>query len=358
MRNPQTWRGFAERLGVEHPLIQAPMAGGLTPPELVAAVAEAGGLGSLGAAYVSPEDIVQQARAVRARTSRPYAINLFAPVPAVAPEDPGRALAVLERFHAALGLPPPQVPAVVMPDFAKQVEAVLEAAPTVFSFTFGIPPAPVLEALRSRGILIVGTATNVREGLALEAAGVDAVVAQGSEAGGHRGSFGGSFEGGMVGTMALVPQLVDAVRVPVIASGGIMDGRGIAAARMLGAVGVQLGTAFLRCQESSAAAAHKALLRDARDESSRITRAFSGRPARAIPNELTTTLEEAGVILPFPQQHGATRALRAAASKQNDTRFMALWAGQGVGLSREGPAAALVRTLVAETEAALAAVRG
>ncbi|RKG60774.1 nitronate monooxygenase [Corallococcus sp. AB011P] len=358
MMDPQAWRRFSERLGVEHSIIQAPMAGGLTPPELVAAVSEAGGLGSLGAAYVQPEDIVQQARAVRSLTSRPYAINLFAPQPAVAPSDPGPTLAIIERFHAALGLPPPVIPATAMPDFAKQVEAVLEAAPTVFSFTFGIPPAPVLEAFRSRGILVVGTATNVREAQALEAAGVDAIVAQGSEAGGHRGSFGGSFEAGMVGTMALVPQMVDAVRVPVIASGGIMDGRGISAARMLGAAAVQLGTAFLRCQESSAAAAHKALLREARDESSRITRAFSGRPARAIPNELTTTLEEAGAILPFPQQHGATRTLRAASSKQNDTRFMALWAGQGIGLSREGPAADLVRALVAETDAALSAVRG
>ena len=358
MMDPQAWRRFAERLGAQHPIIQAPMAGGLSPPELAAAVADAGGLGSLGAADAPPEAIRSQVKAVRARTSRPYAINLFAPRASVPPADPTAVLALLERFHAELGLPEPQVAEAPLPDFMQQVEAVLEAAPTVFSFTFGIPPAAVLKEVRARGIFIIGTATNVREALALEAAGVDAIVAQGSEAGGHRGSFGGAFEAGMVGTLALVPQVVDAVRLPVIASGGIMDGRGIAAARVLGAAGVQLGTAFLRCQECGTVPAHRELLREARDESPRITRALTGRPARAIPNALTTAVEEAGAYLPYPQLHGATRALKVAASQRGDTRYMALWAGQGVGLSRDGSAADLVRTLVAETEAALAMARG
>ncbi|RYZ39745.1 MAG: nitronate monooxygenase [Myxococcaceae bacterium] len=357
MMDPLAWRRFAERLGTRYPLIQAPMAGGLSPPALAVAVSEAGGLGSLGTADAPPEAIREQAKAVRARTSRPYGINLFAPRAPVMAGDPGPVLGLLARFHAELGLPAPEVAEAPLPDFSKQVEAVLNAAPTVFSFTFGIPDASVLEAMRARGILIVGTATNVREALALEAAGVDAIVAQGSEAGGHRGSFGGSFEAGLVGTLALVPQVVDAVRLPVIASGGIMDGRGIAAARMLGASGVQLGTAFLRCQECGTVPAHREVLRNAKDESSRITRALTGRPARAIPNELITTVEEAGTYLPYPQLHGATRALKVAASQRGDTRFMALWAGQGVGLSRDGSAAELVRTLMAETEAALVAVR-
>lgn len=347
------WRKLAARLGVEHPLIQAPMGGGVTTPEMVSAVSNAGGLGSIGASYLQPEDIVRQAQAVRALTQRPFAINLFSPTSPQASVEPAPMLEILGRYYQQVGVPVPQAPATALPDFFKQVEAVLEAAPAIFSFTFGIPPAHVLEAFKSRGILVGGTATTVQEARQLEAAGVDFIVAQGAEAGGHRGSFAGPFEAAMVGTMALVPQVIDAVRLPVIASGGIMDGRGIAAARMLGASGVQLGTAFLTVREAGTAPAHKAALRSARDDGTRITRAFTGRPGRMISNEFIEALEGSKALLPFPAQHYATSPLRAAAAKQGDTRFMALWGGQGAALSRDVPAAELVRDLIRESESVL-----
>jgi nitronate monooxygenase len=349
------WRSLAAKLGVEHPIIQAPMGGGITTPELVAAVSNAGGLGSIGASYLHPEDILQQVQAVRALTQRPFAINLFALLGPPKSANPAPMMAVLARYHQQLGLSAPEPPVMALPDFLRQAEAVLACAPAVFSFTFGIPPAHVLESFKSRGILLAGTATNVQEARQLEAAGVDVIVAQGAEAGGHRGTFAGPFEAGMVGTMALVPQIADAVRLPVIASGGIMDGRGVAAARMLGASGVQLGTAFMTCREAGTAAAHKAALRGAQDDSMRITRAFTGRPGRMIANEFITALEGSAAVLPFPVQHYATLALRAAAARQGDTRLMALWAGQGAALSREVSAAELVQALLSETDALMSA---
>ncbi|WP_224243805.1 NAD(P)H-dependent flavin oxidoreductase [Hyalangium gracile] len=354
MTDSSSWRRFAARLGVEHSIIQAPMGGGITTPELVAEVSNAGALGSIGASYLPPEELIRQARAVRALTQRPFAINLFAPVSAETKVDPAPMLERLARYHQQLGLPAPQVTATALPDFFEQVEAVLESGPTLFSFTFGIPPARVLESFKSKGILVAGTATSVQEARQLEAAGVDFIVAQGAEAGGHRGTFAVPFEAGLVGTMALVPQVVDAVRLPVIASGGIMDGRGIVASRVLGASGVQLGTAFMTCREAGTAPAHKAALRSARDDATRITRAFTGRPGRMISNEFIEALAGSEAILPFPAQHYATVALRGAAAKQGETRFMALWAGQAASLTRDMSAAELVRALVAESEGAAA----
>jgi nitronate monooxygenase len=330
------------------------MAGGITTPELIAAVSNAGGLGSLGAAYLPPDQIVRQARAVRALTDRPYAINLFAPLAPPPSADPAPMRAILAPYHQQLGLPESPEPTSTLPDFSAQVEAVLECAPPIFSFAFGIPPAPVIESFKSRGTLVIGTATTVREAQQLEAAGVDVIAAQGAEAGGHRGTFAGPFEGGMVGTMALVPQVVDAVKLPVLASGGIMDGRGVAAARMLGASGVQIGTAFMTCREAGTAPAHKAALRAARDDVTRITRAFSGRPGRMIANAFTTALEASPAILPFPLQHAATSALRSAAARKGDARFIALWAGQGAALCREVSAAELVEALLADSERVIA----
>lgn len=345
------WSQLAARLGIEYPLIQAPMAGGATTPELVAAVSNAGGLGSTGAAYLTPEELVRHSRRVRELTDRPFAINLFVPLPPPGPVDPSRMLAVLAPHHQELGLPPPQPPAPPLPPFEEQVDAVLESGARVFSFTFGIPSAPVLERLRARGMLLAGTATTVHEARLLEAAGVDVIVAQGSEAGGHRGTFAAPFEAAMVGTLALVPQVVDAVRLPVVASGGIMDGRGIAAARVLGASGVQLGTAFLCCPESGVAPVHKAALRQARDDATVITRAFSGRPARGLANALSEQLEHSADVLPFPLQHAATTPLRRASAQRGDARFVALWSGQAAPLLRELPAAELTRKLISEAEA-------
>ncbi|MGH8751403.1 MAG: NAD(P)H-dependent flavin oxidoreductase, partial [Burkholderiales bacterium] len=246
------------RLQLTHPVIQAPLAGGGDTPELVAAVCNAGALGCIGAAYLTPPQITEAAQAVRARTARPFGINLFAPLRApAAPRDPGPALERVAPFYAELGLPPPTLPLLTGDSFGAQLSVALESGASVFSFTFGILPMSAIEAIKARGMVLIGTATTVEEALALEQAGVDAVVAQGSEAGGHRGTFAADFDAAMVGTMALVPQVVDAVTLPVIASGGIMDGRGIAAALALGAGAVQMGTAFLTCDEAGIPEAYK-----------------------------------------------------------------------------------------------------
>jgi nitronate monooxygenase len=203
-------------------------------------------------------------------------------------------------------------------------------------------------------MFVMGTATTVEEAVALEQAGVDAIVTQGSEAGGHRGTFAGAFEAGLVGTMALVPQVVDAVRVPVIASGGIMDGRGIAAALALGASAVQMGTAFLTCHEAGIPDAYKEAILGAHEDGTRLTRAFSGRPARGIVNRFMTEIDRTPeAILPFPLQNTLTRPLRSAAARQGRAEFLSLWAGQAVRLARRQSAADLVARLAKETEEAI-----
>ncbi len=346
---------LVRRLGIEHPIIQAPMAGGATTVDLVAAVCRAGALGFLGCAYSSPDVIRETAAAVRARTERPFGLNLFAPqeMPA-ASGDAGPMVEILNGVHEELGIPPPSVPEPTELVFADQLRAVLETQASVFSFTFGLLPPGALDELRSRGLFVIGTATTVDEAIALDAEGVDAIVAQGSEAGAHRGTFGLSFEAAMIGTMALVPQIVDAVSVPVIASGGIMDGRGVAAALALGAEAAQLGTAFLTCDEAGIPEAYKQAIIDAREDQTRVTRAFSGRPARGIVNRLMADIDaDADAILPFPLQNALTRPARTAAATQDRAEFLSLWAGQGVRLSRRLPAEELVREIAIETATAV-----
>ncbi len=348
---------LTQRLKLTHAIIQAPMAGGGDTPELVAAVCEAGALGFVGAAYLSPEQMVEVSRAIRAKTARPFGINLFAPTPAPDRQaDPAPALHRVAPFYAELGLPPPDLPARTSSGFDAQLAAALESGASVFSFTFGIPPTKAIGAIKARGMFLIGTATTVEEALALERAGVDALVTQGSEAGGHRATFLTDVEPAMVGTIALVPQVVDAVSVPVIASGGIMDGRGIAAALALGASAVQMGTAFLTCAEAGVPDVYKEAILTAREHETRLTRAFSGRLARGIINRFMTEVEGSGApnaILPFPLQNALTRPLRSAAAKQGRAEFLSLWAGQGVRLAQRQSAADLVARLASETEATL-----
>lgn len=348
-----------QRLGLEHPIIQAPMAGGATTVELVAAVCRAGALGFLGCAYSSPDAIRQASADVRGRTDRPFGINLFAP-PQPPPEtsgDANRIIEVLKDVHEELGIGPPSIPTVSGIDFGQQVEAALDVDASVFSFTFGLLPPGALEEVRQRGLFVMGTATTVDEAVALEDAGVDAIVAQGAEAGAHRGTFGPSFDAAMIGTMALVPQVVDAVSVPVIASGGIMDGRGVAAALTLGAQAAQLGTAFLTSDEAGIPSAYKQAIMDAREDQTRLTRAFSGRPARGIVNRLMIDMDaQSDAILPFPLQNTMTRPARNAATEQGRAEFLSLWAGQGVRMARLLPAEDLVKLIAAEAASAVRAI--
>ncbi|MFD1627491.1 NAD(P)H-dependent flavin oxidoreductase [Azospirillum griseum] len=339
------------RLGLPSPIIQAPMAGGGDSAALVVAVNEAGGFGFVGAAYLSPAQLTERARDIRSRTARPFGVNLFAPQPepTASATLTGAAVERIAGFYAELGLPAPSAPAYPGDGFAALVPAMLDSGAAVFSVTFGPPPAEVTAAAKARGMRVMGTATTVAEAVALEQAGVDAVIAQGAEAGGHRGGFIGDPATNLIGTMALVPQVVDAVSVPVIASGGIMDGRGVAAALALGATAVQLGTVFLTCDEAGIPDAHKQAILSATEDQTRLTRAFSGRPARGILNRVMTTVEAADApdaVLPFPLQNALTRPLRTAAGQRGRAEFLSLWAGQGLRLARPRPAAEVVAALL------------
>ena len=349
------------RLNLVHPIIQAPLAGGGDTPELVAAVGDAGALGFIGAAYLTPLQIEDASRRVRSLTTRPFGINLFAPaaLPGI-PADLQVAVKRVAPYFAELGLLSPAIPEPPRDSFEEQLRAALESGASIFSFTFGILPPSAIAAVKNRGTHLMDTATTVEEAIALEKAGVDAVVVQGSEAGGHRGTFASQFDAAMIGTMSLVPQAVDALHVPIIASGGIMDGRGIAAALALGACAVQMGTAFLTCDEAGVPFAYKKAILDAREDETRLTRAFSGRPARGIVNRFMSEIEqgsEPGTILPFPLQNALTRPLRTAAAKQGRAEFLSLWAGQGVRLARRQSAARLVARLASETDSIIRGLR-
>ena len=319
-------------LGCKLPIIQAPMAGGGDTPELVAAASNAGAFGFVGAAYLDAEQILATARSIRTLTAHAFGINLFAPTPVGNSANLDAAMLRLAPYHAELGLPAPSVPAAPASGaFAEQVAAAIETGASILSFTFGLLPGDIVATVKARGMKLIGTATTVEEARALEQSGADAIVVQGSEAGGHRGTFLGDFAAAQIGTLALVPQVVDAVRVPVIASGGIMDGRGIVAALALGAGAAQLGTAFLTCTESGVAEVYKDAILHAAETGTRITRAFSGRAARGIVNRFMSEADQAGAaaIAPFPLQNALTRPLRSAAAKQGRAKFLSLWAGQG-----------------------------
>lgn len=345
---------FLKNLGIRFPIIQAPMGGGLTTPALIAAVGNAGGLGSLAAAYLTPEQIAEDVRRIRALTDKPLNINLFAGgYETKAVTDARPMLSLLEEIHEALGLPAPALPAHSQDPFPIQFEAVLEARPAIFSFTFGIPSPDSMNRLKERGIPAIGTATTVEEARALEKAGVAAVVAQGAEAGAHRGTFLGPFESSMVPTLDLVRAIRPAVSVPVIASGGLMDGRDIGRAFALGASAAQLGTAFLPCPESGTPDPYRQAILSARADSTVITRAFSGRPARGLRNSFIDKLDgKEDSILPYPLQNALTRPMRTAAAKTGHAGYLSLWAGQGVARARSLPAAQLIERLVAEMKEA------
>ena len=336
------------RLGLTNPIFLAPMGGGPGTPALAAAVANAGGLGALAGAYLTPPQIRDAVRRIRELTSGPLNVNLFAGGYAERiAMDAEPMLRILGRVHERLGLEPPALPPSQPDPFAKQLEIVFEMKPEVFSFTFGVPDRAIIDRLRSAGIVVFGTATTLDEARILASSGVDAIVAQGAEAGAHRGTFAAPFEKSMVPTLALTDQIARALSVPVIASGGLMDGRDIAAALQAGAVAVQLGTAFLACPESGASAAYKRAVLNAKSGATVITRAYSGRPARGLQNEFIDLVRE-DAILPYPLQNALTRAMRTAAAEKGEAGFLSLWAGTGVARARSLPAAELVKTLTEE----------
>jgi len=351
---------FCRRFEMNIPVVLAPMGGGPSTPELAAAVSNAGGLGSLAAAYSSPEKITEDIAKIRTLTKRPFAVNLFSP----AAQEPlrGDVEAVskfLTGFHQRLGLPSPQLPSHSIEDFEKQIDAICASKPLAVSFTFGLLPLQAMERLKAQSIFVIGTATTVDEARQLERAGVDAVVAQGGEAGAHRGTFAVPAEQALIGTVALVPQVVDAVRVPVIASGGIMDGRGILAALALGARAVQMGTAFLAAKEAGTSPAYREALLKAREDQTTVTRAFSGRMARGIENEFIIKWNDSGLNnLSYPWQNAFTQQMRRAASAAKDAGLLSLWAGQGVGLIRQGSAAELIERWRAEMKLAQQNIAG
>ena len=347
---------LCDLLGIAYPIIQAPMAGFSMAP-LAAAVSNAGGLGSLGSATSSAEQVREQLEALRVATNRPFAANFFVHAPPR--DDPARTARMRDRlapYYRELGIALPASADSPPPPFDEaMLQLVLAARPHVVSFHFGLPALEHVREIKATGTKILSSATTVEEARRLEDQGVDAVIAQGLEAGGHRGSFCTPFADGEIGTLALVPQVVDAVRCPVVAAGGIMDGRGIAAALMLGAAGVQLGTAFLGCPEATVGPLHRQALLAGGDRPTRVTRAFTGRPARALANRYALEMADAEAdVLDFPLQRGLNAPLAQAAAERGSSEFTAMWAGQGAPLIRALPAAELIQALIAETERALA----
>ena len=342
---------FTDRLGIEYPIVQGPL-GGLSSQRLTAAVSNFGGLGSFGAHSRTPPEIREVIAEIRSLTSRPFAMNLW-----VSMEDEGarssdeaafnRSLSPLAGHLAELGVLRPTYRPYSPIRFEDQARVLLESNVPVFSFIFGIPPREMLEECRAKGIVTIGTATTPDEAAALEQAGVDAIVASGFEAGGHRGSFLRSAEDSLTGTISLVPRVVDLVSVPVIAAGGIADGRGIVAAFALGAVGVQMGTVFLVCEESGATRLHREALLGQQAGHTSLTRGFSGRLARGIHNRLLEQLNQNGAeILPYPLQRALVRNLATAAESAGRSDLMPLWAGQSAPLLRFTDVTELLTSLV------------
>lgn len=346
---------IVELLGIRHPVIQGPFGGGFSSAELVAAVSNAGGLGSFGAHNLSAGDIHATAAEIRTLTDKPFALNLWVSVLDEGGEGLDaagyeKALAYFAPHYDALGVKAPGMPENHVENYREQVEAVIEARPAVFSFVFGIPDADILRRCREAGICTLGAATTVDEARALETAGVDMVLATGPEAGGHRPSFLGRAEESLVGTLALVPAVRDAISVPLVAAGGIADARGVAAAMALGADAVQMGTAFLACEESNTTGAHRDWIFESQAEDTVLSRAFTGRLARFRRNRFTDQTTE---YLPFPLQSWFATPMKKAALQADNNDLSSLYAGQGAPLLRHRRAADVINSLVEELPALL-----
>jgi len=348
---------LCDLLEIRLPIIQAPMAGGITTSALVAAASNAGALGSFGFAYTQPETMQRDIDAARKLTTAPINLNLFvSPQPApIPPGDQREAIAAVSGYYAEMGLPPPgPVNAPYAPDVESQLNVIEETRPRVFTCHLGDLDAKRLRRMQAAGIRIGASATCIAEARHVEALGVDFIIAQGAEAGGHRGSYLRDPYAAMTGTLALTRLIVRAVKIPVVAAGGIMDGAGIAAVLALGAQGAQLGTAFIPCAESGAPRVHKDHVLAAQEDTTLITEKFSGKPARGLANRYMREMNgNDAPHLVFPAQNMLTGALRAASVKAGNPDFASMWAGQAAPLSREMSAAQLVAALEQETLEAL-----
>jgi nitronate monooxygenase len=347
-------------LRLDAPIIQGPFGSGLSAVDLVVAVSESGGLGSFGVHHLDGVGIRAVAAQIRARTQRTFALNLWIPLgdsddPRLTDQQWRDACGLLKPWFDELRVPLPARPARFGPHYEEQIETLLELKPPVFSFVFGVPSADVLERCRGAGIVTLGAATTADEAKLLADAGVDMIVATGFEAGGHRVSFLREAEDCLTGTLALIPQVVDAVKVPVIAAGGMADGRGIAAALVAGAQAAQIGTAFLACEESNASPLHRARLFSADARRTTLTRAFTGRLARSVHNGFIDAMRgRERIFAPYPVQAWLTAQLKSAALAAGRADVISLWSGQGAPLLKHRRARELFEFLVADTQRVLA----
>lgn len=347
-----TYNDLTRKLGIEYPIVQGPFGGGLSTARLAATVSNFGGLGSYGAHVLAPEEIEDLGVELRSLTDKPFALNLWVSdrdkkMDAIDSDSFSTVYQSYRGLFERMGATEPDFLGSDQSVYERQVEAVLRVRPKVFSFVFGIPTREILIEMRAREIITIGAATTLAEAQALEESGVDVVLATGMDAGGHRPSFLERAEDSLVGTMALVPTVRDRVGIPVIAAGGIADARGVRAALALGADAVQIGTAFLACEESGAAAAHREILLANRLGNTVLSKAFTGRLARFLPNRILGDLLGIGAeVLPFPAQSWLTRPLKQAAANREDAEGMALYAGQGVPMLRHRSAESLMRELI------------
>jgi nitronate monooxygenase len=347
---------FTELLDIQYPIVQGPFGGGLSSVALTATVASLGGLGSIGCQPYTASQIVECARAIRKLTDKPFNLNLW-----VNDRDDRLASfdaaayanlkAIFKPYFDAAGIPLPEMPVDPVPKYEDQIHAVLEAKPAVFSFVYGIPDQNVLEQFRKNGTKTVGTATTVDEAVALTNAGVDAVIATGFEAGGHRVSFLRPAEDSLTGLFSLIPQVADSVSIPIIAAGGIADARGIRAALALGADAVQIGTAFLATAQSNALPEHKATLFSSEAKHTTLTKLLSGRLARGTCSRLTGELKDKEhLFAPYPMQGKFMSSLMASFIKNHLSGYLTFWSGQSASLLRHKDASDLFRALVTEME--------
>jgi nitronate monooxygenase len=352
---------FTERVGIEYPFVMGAL-GGLATQKLTAEISNFGGLGSFAGLGHSPAALREAIAEIRSLTAKPFAVNLW-----VSTEDEGafrsdaaafeRSLAALSGHIRKMGEPLPKFASYKAGNFLEQARTLVDEKVPVFSFIYGIPPREILEECRKKGIVTMGAATTADEAAVLEDAGVDAVAASGFEAGGHRGSFLRAAEESLTGTFSLVPQIVDRVKVPVVAAGGVADARGVVAAFALGAEAVQMGTVFLTCAGSKAAAAHREAL-TAGGVRTNLTKGFTGRLARGIQNRLMEDLNRPGAeILPYPLQRALVKSVSGPAEKNGNAELMTLWAGQSANLSHPENASEFLRGLVEEIEGAAGVVR-